>query len=229
MVTWRSLPCSQDPATYVCPEPGNPIHSTNPVCWRSILMASHLRLCLSSGPFPSRFPTITLYAPLLSPIRVTCPTHLHFFWYPSGERKKKVSLSVTNRTCLVLECCQACMEQQYQISDFRPYKNLFLVLGWNTFGLLSCSYCMRFDGKMCNVECTLLKTLVYRHAVTCHSLSSSSSLLMISSTYRMSLLTTKDHNYLARHPFFVLSPVDPVGAVTWQSPAGQTTYTLFQQ
>jgi hypothetical protein len=44
---------------------------------RSILiLSSHLRWVLSSGLFPSRFLTETLYAPLLFPICATGPTHL---------------------------------------------------------------------------------------------------------------------------------------------------------
>ena len=55
------------------------IHSipSHPTSWRSILiLSSHLRLGLPSGFFPSGFPTKTLYTPLFSPIRATCPAYL---------------------------------------------------------------------------------------------------------------------------------------------------------
>jgi len=66
-----------------CPSPVPILSQIDPVHaltfhFLKILLSSHLHLDLPSGLLPSGFPTKTLNTPLLSPIRVTCSTHLIF-------------------------------------------------------------------------------------------------------------------------------------------------------
>ena len=62
-----SLPLLQVPAICPYPEPDQSSPYPHHTFRRSILkLSSHLRLNLPSWPFPSGFPTKTLYVPLLS-------------------------------------------------------------------------------------------------------------------------------------------------------------------
>ena len=54
----------------------NPVHAPTPSLRAILILFSHLRQGLPSSLFLSGFPTKTLYAPLLGPIRATIPVHL---------------------------------------------------------------------------------------------------------------------------------------------------------
>jgi hypothetical protein len=68
-----SLPYSQEPTTCPYPESDQSSPYPHPTSWISILILSSY---ISRGLFLSGLPTKTLYAPLLSTVRATCPVHL---------------------------------------------------------------------------------------------------------------------------------------------------------
>ena len=79
----------------------SPIQSiyTHPTSWSSVLILSaHIRLGLPSGLLPPGFPSKTLYTPLSSPIRATCPAHLIILDFITrtilGEEYKSFSSSL---------------------------------------------------------------------------------------------------------------------------------------
>jgi len=81
----------------------SPIQSTYPhhTSWRSVLILNtHLRLGLRSSLFPSGFRIKTLYVPLSSPIRATCPVHLFLVGFITrtilGEEYRSFSFSLCN-------------------------------------------------------------------------------------------------------------------------------------
>jgi hypothetical protein len=73
MQTESLLPCSQESATGLYPEPNESSPQLSTIFHgRFTLLSSHLRLCLSICLFPSVFLTKILYAYVISPMRATC-------------------------------------------------------------------------------------------------------------------------------------------------------------
>ena len=98
----------------------------HPTSWRYILLLfSHLFL----GLFPSGFPAKTLYTPLLSPIRPTCPAHLILLDFISRTILGEVYISLSSALCSFLD--------YFVTSSFLSPNILLNTLFSNTPGLRS--------------------------------------------------------------------------------------------
>ena len=84
----------------------NQVHAPHFTSWKPILiLASHLRLGLTSGLLPSGFPTKALYAPLFPLDRAPCPTYLSYSSWFKGK-KVKCTLVQAMRLCTGRTACR---------------------------------------------------------------------------------------------------------------------------
>ena len=108
----------------------NPFHVPSPISWRFILILfSRLRLGLPSGLFPPCFPTKTLHAPLLSPIRATRHAHLILYLITRiifGEQYRKIKIYRTIILPVVLYGCETWSLTLREERRLRVFKNRVL-------------------------------------------------------------------------------------------------------
>ena len=118
--------------------------------WSIIILSTHLHLGLPSGLFPSGFPTKTLYTPLSSPIRATCPAHLILLDFITctilGEEYKSFSSSLSFRHCEQYLCahvlnilCSALIYLCHSYSFFRSYVTLVIAFLPGHYKVAFCS------------------------------------------------------------------------------------------
>ena len=96
-----------------------------------LILSSHLRLGLPSGLFPSGFTTSTLYTPLTSPIRATCPAHL----IPCCDTEKQNLIKKTHTEIYCFWNLQLPNVETFRPLQITPSDNMWhtLLFVWNTY------------------------------------------------------------------------------------------------
>jgi len=113
----------------------NPVCALYPISWGSIvILSSHISLGLASGHFPTSLLTKTLHAPLLSPIRATCPANFILLEI-NNELYSSINMAISrdqlkSSNKFLSQCYFFCHKCQMDCPVFEPCSVLWEAGSW---------------------------------------------------------------------------------------------------